>query len=406
MSNAEHTWEFRARFRRNAFGWKSQPAIKRIKEAVSEIRRVAKKDPVLAADGAVLFLEKLAPALERIDSSSGAIGSAVGRAIDELVPIISQAEADVEMRQSWLERLWQAIQDDEMPYIEALGDRWGELCATPHLASRWADEFLPIVRPILLDVPGYGGYFKGTSSCLAALFTAGRYEELIALLRQSRESRMLFYRVYAIRALAATGRVEEALEWLESGAGLNDSRYAIARCGEEILLAVGQSERAFRTYGLDANMATTFLATYRALCKKYPGIDARDILNHCIEQSPDEEGKWFAAARSAGYLDVAQQLAQEYRTEPKTLITAARDHADTHPDFAISVGLAAIGNLHTGHSYDEPTPWDVSAVYDSVMRAAEKAGKTTEVQEAIRAWAIQLNPEDLVPRILLRRLDA
>lgn len=35
-----YKWEFRARFRRHAFGWKSQRAIKRIKEAVSEIKRV------------------------------------------------------------------------------------------------------------------------------------------------------------------------------------------------------------------------------------------------------------------------------------------------------------------------------------------------------------------------------
>jgi len=32
-----HKWEFRARFRRQAFGWKSEPAIKRVKEAVAEI---------------------------------------------------------------------------------------------------------------------------------------------------------------------------------------------------------------------------------------------------------------------------------------------------------------------------------------------------------------------------------
>ena len=49
-----HKWTFRARFRRHAFGWKSQPAIKRIKEAVSEIRKVARKDPLLAAVAALL----------------------------------------------------------------------------------------------------------------------------------------------------------------------------------------------------------------------------------------------------------------------------------------------------------------------------------------------------------------
>ena len=83
-----HKWEFKARFRRNAFGWKSQPAITRVKQAVGEIKKVAKKEPLLAAEGAVVFLERVSPALEHVDSSSGAIGTAVNNAIAELVPII------------------------------------------------------------------------------------------------------------------------------------------------------------------------------------------------------------------------------------------------------------------------------------------------------------------------------
>jgi acyl-coenzyme A synthetase/AMP-(fatty) acid ligase len=59
-----HRWEFRARFRKHAFGWRSQPAVLRIKEAVSEIKRVARRDPALAAEGAVMFLKRLSPALE------------------------------------------------------------------------------------------------------------------------------------------------------------------------------------------------------------------------------------------------------------------------------------------------------------------------------------------------------
>ncbi|MCF6239412.1 MAG: hypothetical protein L3J79_11505, partial [Candidatus Marinimicrobia bacterium] len=59
----KHTWVFRARFRRDAFGWRSQPAIKRIKEAVSEIRKVARKDSALGGEGAVLFLVKISLAI-------------------------------------------------------------------------------------------------------------------------------------------------------------------------------------------------------------------------------------------------------------------------------------------------------------------------------------------------------
>jgi hypothetical protein len=66
-----HNWRFAARFRRNAFGWRSQSTIQRVREAMAEIRKAARRDPVLAADGAVLFLEKVSPALEQVDSSSG-----------------------------------------------------------------------------------------------------------------------------------------------------------------------------------------------------------------------------------------------------------------------------------------------------------------------------------------------
>ena len=110
-----HQWTFRACFRRHAFGWRSQPAIKRIKEAVSEIKKAARKDPILGAEGAVLLLEKLSPAIEQVDSSSGAIGTAVNKAIETLVHIIVGAPADDALRDKWMERLWRAVEEDAMP---------------------------------------------------------------------------------------------------------------------------------------------------------------------------------------------------------------------------------------------------------------------------------------------------
>jgi hypothetical protein len=110
-----HKWDFKSRFRRQVFGWKSQPAIARVKQAVAEIKKVARRDPLLAAEGAVLFLERVSPALENVDSSSGAIGTAVNRAIADLVPIIADAPADTRTRAAWLERLWVAHANDEIP---------------------------------------------------------------------------------------------------------------------------------------------------------------------------------------------------------------------------------------------------------------------------------------------------
>lgn len=88
-------WVFPARFKAGAYGWKaSSLASQRLREAVSEIKKVAKKDPVSGAEGAVRLMEKLWPALEHVDSSSGALGAAVNGTLDALIPVISKAPAD------------------------------------------------------------------------------------------------------------------------------------------------------------------------------------------------------------------------------------------------------------------------------------------------------------------------
>lgn len=48
-------WEFKARFRRHGFGWRSQPAILRLRQAVSETRQAARRDPVTGAEGCKLL---------------------------------------------------------------------------------------------------------------------------------------------------------------------------------------------------------------------------------------------------------------------------------------------------------------------------------------------------------------
>jgi len=143
-------WAFLPRFRRGAFGWRgSTLAVQRVRQAVAEICKVARKNPILAGEGAVRFFERVSGALEQIDSSSGAIGSAVYVAIEELVPIIASAPVEAKIRNAWLDRLWKAHEDDQIPYIESLTDHWGELCASREIASTWADELLPFVKQVL-----------------------------------------------------------------------------------------------------------------------------------------------------------------------------------------------------------------------------------------------------------------
>ena len=202
QKNVPHKWQFKARFRRHAFGWKSQPAIKRIKEAVSEIKKIARKEHVESAEGAVVFLERLSAALERVDSSSGSIGNAVNKAIDELVPIIGRAPADATARNAWIERLFDAHAADEVPYIERLAHHWATLCASKEIASTWADRLVDVTRMALSPDPNLRGFFHGTSACLSALFFAERYGEIIELVK----GKVIWdYKRWAVKALCEQG---------------------------------------------------------------------------------------------------------------------------------------------------------------------------------------------------------
>ena len=381
MAVEKHKWEFKARFRRHAFGWRSQPAMMRIKEAVAEIKKVAKKDPVLAAEGAIAFLERVSPALEHVDSSSGAIGNAVNNAIAALVPIIANAPGDAKTREKWLERLYEAHQDDQIPYIEWLADHWGELCASSEVAAEWADRLIGITRMALSPDPNLRGHFHGTSMCLSALFRAGRYDEIVDLVSGDRV--IWPYKEWAVKALIAQGKRAEALRYAEGCRNPWASDIAIDRLCEEILLSSGMIEEAYSRYGLRANQAGTYLATFRAVAKKYPHKPASEILNDLVETTPGQEGKWFAAAKDAGLYADALALASRTPCDPKTLARAARDFGEKEPAFAIAAGLLAFHWLVQGYGY-EITGADVRDAYRATMAAAEHRGMSGEVKVQIR----------------------
>jgi hypothetical protein len=377
--------------------------MKRIKEAVSEIKKVARKDPVLGGEGAVLFLEKVSPALEHVDSSSGAIGRAVSGAIEALVSVIAEAPAEGTLRETWLERLWQAVEDDGMPYIEGLADYWGDLCATPECASRWADEFIDILRTVWGPDRRPGAYFKGDSACLSALYMAGRYEEILELLELAPHKNW-YYRKWGVRALVALGKSAEALSYAEDLRARYDNPVSIAKACEAILLAEGLSERAYELYAFTANRRSTYLATFRAIAAKYHDRDRADILRDLVAATPGEEGKWFAAAKSEGLYGVAIELARRTPCDPRTLTRAARDLEEEEPRFAVEAGVAALRWLVEGYGYDI-TGIDVWAAYNHAMKAACNLGCEAETLARIRDLvAGEASGERFVTKILGREL--
>jgi len=382
MARRVHKWVFPTRFRAGAYSWKaSRLACQRLREAVSEIKKVAKKDPLIGAEGAVRLMEKIWPALEHVDSSSGALGSAVNKTLSDLIPILVNAPADEKTRNAWLDRLWQAMADDGVDYLSPVGDRWGEICGSIEVAGRWGDDLVSTLRSCWTD-QNPGNYFHGATACLSCLLTTGRYAELLDLLELPRYPSW-HYRRYGVEALRAMGKKAEAVQYAEASRGLNQPDSVIDQTCEQILISSGLHEEAYRRYGLSAAVGNSYIARFRSVAKRYPMKDKSQILSDLIATTPGEDGKWFATAKELGFYDLALELANRSPCDPKTLTRAARDYLDPEPAFALGSAIAALRWLSEGWGY-EVTSVDVAEAYDRAMDAAASLNRVDDVTKQIR----------------------
>jgi hypothetical protein len=380
MKRPRYPWNFRSRFRARALGWRgSSLAIQRLKEALAEIKAVHRTDPVLAAEGVILVLERIWPAFQAMDTSSGSLGNAVGKTVHERLDLLLTVPADEPTWERWRERLWSAVEEDGVDYLSEVVERWGELCRTPERASRAADDWVSVVR--LSWSPEHRGYFRGTTGCLSCLLAAGRDQELLDLIETAP---FLYwnYRRYGVRTLAALGRTDEAIAYAEASVGLNDSPAAMARTCEAILLAAGRSDEAYHRYAVMANRAGTHLATFRAIKKKYPDKAPRDLLDDLIASTPDDPGRWFATAKGLGFLDLAADLARRSPVDIATLLRAARDHLEQAPEFALAAATAALHWMARGQFY-EIKALDVWQARNQSLAAAAAVGRLEETQALI-----------------------
>ena len=319
----KHSWKFKPRLRCRAFGWKgSRLACQRLKEAVSEIKKVARVDPVTAGDGVVSLMERIWPAFQDIDTSSGTLGGAV----------------------YWAQRSC-CRSRSRLPRTERLGtggwtgsgkrSRKTASITSPSSRIGGASCAAPLTLPLIGRTSlsacfgrpgptrGRETTCRGTSVCLSSLLAAGRHQELLEVLALQR---FPFWhdRKFGVQALLAEGRTDEALAYAEASRGLNQPDASIDAACEKILLDIGRAHEAYEKYALTANASSTGLATFRAIVKKYPGHDPKKILLDLATSSGDP-GRWFAAAKDAGFLDLALEFAKTGRTDPRTLSRASRD---------------------------------------------------------------------------------
>ena len=373
---ASRKWLFKKKLRARAYGWRgSRLAISRLREAASEIRSVAKSDPLAAGEGVVSLMERIWPAFQNIDTSSGALGASVSRTVSDLIPILASAPADHATRSKWLERLFEAVQNDGVEYLGPVEERWGEIVHYPDLINEYADRLIGMVRRAWSDHQSFQ-YVTGTSICLSCLLEAGRYDELQELLATQRAKFWPWHR-FGAEALVRQGMWEAAITFAEGVRDTSNSRHgdnSIDRFCEGLLIQHGRADEAYQKYGLRAASGRTNLAIYRALARQYPDRDRRQILLDLIESRGDK-GKWFAAAKDEEFLDIALECAGTYGADPSTLVRAARDFGEAEPRFAASVALMAIRQLMGGGGYNPPLS-DVEGAVAHLFLAAERIGAT------------------------------
>ena len=195
---------------------------------------------------------------------------------------------------------------------------------------------------------------------------------------------MWHYRKFGVDALMEQGKLEEALRYTQESGGLNCPYGQISQKCEDILILMGRNDEAYRQYAMSTHQAMAHLATFRAILKKYPHKKPEDVLYDLIKSVPGNEGKWFAAAKTAGFFDLAIELVSKNPADPKTLARAAKEYADKNPLFAIEAGMASLRWMTEGYGY-EIAAADVLMAFYAIMVGAKNSGmEELLIKERIR----------------------
>src|SRR3954466_16175264 len=168
-------------------------------------------------------MERIWPAFQDIDTSSGALGTAVARTLEQLIPILAGAPADHGVRASWLERLFDAVQEDGVQYLAPVEERWGEIARYPDLIHAYGDRLVPMLRRAWADQERFS-HVTGTAIGLSCLLEAGRYTELQDLLAIQRMRFWSWHR-FGAEALLRQGLWEAAIAHAEATRDDTGGRY-------------------------------------------------------------------------------------------------------------------------------------------------------------------------------------
>lgn len=315
-----------------------------------------------------------------MDSSSGALGNAVYKAVETLSQVIAEGSSGAGHAER-LERLFQALQDDGYGYLDNLGQHWGQLCASRELASHWADRLAGTVRTVF-TAPGFN-CFSGTSAAFSSLLAAGRYDEILELLSLEKHQPPLWHdRRYGVEALKALGRTEDALAMAESLC-LNDPSTTVGLECEQLLIDLDREEEAYRSYGLTLQRATNHKLTFKAICRRYPKKRPEQILRDLLGSSDGKQGQWLTAAVELKLFDVALECARVGPCNPSKMHRAV---AKLPPEQAHELALLTVQAYLRGWAYEVSYLEFSQAVEDALARA-RAVGEEGRTRALLEEWA-------------------
>jgi len=376
---SSHPWHFKVYFRTGIYSWRgSQLASKRLKEALKEINKVNRQEPLLAAEGAIFLMSRLWPALEHIDTSSGSLGNAVADIIEKLLPIIINASASLLVREHWLDILWEILQADGVDYVADIAQYWGELAGSLEEASRRADKFASLVKGAWQSNEFIVHY---DIAYLSALYFAERFDEILDVIKKDPHPSWRIHK-FGARIIALTNP-DKAIAYAENTRHIiNTDQVSISCFCEEILLKTYQINEAYTRYAIPANNANTYLNWFNKIRKKYNAIKTdQEILSDLIAANIAEPGKWFATANRLKCFNLALELIKDNPADPKTLNRAAKDRLDEEPNYSLNVAMSSLYWMTQGFGY-EISSFDVHDALSVIKQSAKELGlwKVTKQQ--------------------------
>ena len=178
-----------------------------------------------------------------------------------------------------------------------------------------------------------------------------------------------------MQALAAKGQKAEALRYAEScREPLGERPRRSTRTCEEILLSSGLIDEAYARYGVRANRGGTYLATFRAVAKKYPHKAARRDPRRSREDHARRRGQVVRGGEGRGPLRRGARAREPHAVRSQRRSRAPRATTPrSSPASRSAPGCSALSWLVQGYGY-EITSVDVWDAYRATLLAADRLG--------------------------------